>query len=239
MHSDHAIGIGRRRGDQVEVEGRGVGCQDGIGAGEGAQPFEHLALHVQILEDGLDDQRRIRRRLEADLGLEERQLLVAPLLTETTPVDRASQFGRDGLAGGVDPILRHVDEHHADAGAQQGECDATTHRAGADHRGRIDDERRCPVGQAPGVAFRLEPVAGCSCRRRCGEALEQLEFMRKTRVEGEGCCRAQRVEGGQHSSAGAGIAACCTSCRVDVGFGQGLGKFDISQARLSVRRERQ
>ena len=60
MHPDDILRTPREFGDIAHREIRRVGRENGAGARDGVDLLEHPALHVQVLEDRLDDQIDLR-----------------------------------------------------------------------------------------------------------------------------------------------------------------------------------
>jgi hypothetical protein len=58
-----------RRGDGIDVQGRGVGGENGILAANSPQRCENLLLHGEALEDRFDHEIHVCKRLERILSL--------------------------------------------------------------------------------------------------------------------------------------------------------------------------
>ncbi len=154
------------RGDPFGIE---IGCvrrENGVSATERGEPSKDIALHVQILEDRLDDQIRlrdrciIRRARDACKALGRKPGGDAPAFHR--PVEDCAQPGKR-------PFHRRLvtlDQDERKTGVKQRRGDAGSHGAAADHRRRTDrvrldagKRRWAPCG-ALGVKNVAQGIAG-------------------------------------------------------------------------------
>ena len=133
MTADHPVGrLGAGRRDVGDRNTRGVGREDGVVGGRRREFREHRFLDRQVLGDGFDDEvhaRDGRRRIER----------VADAVTNRVRIGVQQPLRDEELEGVVDAgacvvevRLAVIDERHARAVAGKLECEAVSHRPGAD-----------------------------------------------------------------------------------------------------------
>ena len=138
MHADDILRPLGDGGDFVDVEVGGVAGEDRAGLGQPVEPREDLLLHVHILVHRLDDEVAVAQRVEVERGSEG-----AHRRFDLFGLHPALGGGRlvilaDHAGAAIERLLRHFDDRHGNAGAQEVHRNAATHRAGADHADAFD-----------------------------------------------------------------------------------------------------
>mmetsp|Transcript_6672 Transcript_6672/g.27854 ORF Transcript_6672/g.27854 Transcript_6672/m.27854 type:complete len:228 (+) Transcript_6672:1789-2472(+) len=119
----HAARQGRDR------DRRGIGRDDGLVGQQRLQLGEERALHVQVLDDGLDDEvGRLQRRHRLDARQRRSHGLGAELALGDQAVERGGQLGLGGLGRAV----AGVEQRDLMAGLGGHLRNAGAHQAGAD-----------------------------------------------------------------------------------------------------------
>ena len=136
VQAEHVLRPRGRGRDLVDVEIGGVGGEDRARLGDLVELAENLLLDLHILEHGLDDQVAIGEVLELERRLQQPHRAF-DLLGGHPPLGRGRLVILAHHAGAaVERVLRHLDDRHRDAGAEEVHRDAAAHRAGADHADR-------------------------------------------------------------------------------------------------------
>ena len=132
---EHALRALRRLGDLVDVERRRVGGEQRAGLRDLVQPAEDVALDVEILEDGLDDD--VRARKAAPVVGERDRLRALPGLFLSQPplLHLIHEHAHHRLARAIDRRVVVVDDDDRNAGLRERDRDAAAHRPRPDDAG--------------------------------------------------------------------------------------------------------
>jgi signal transduction histidine kinase/CheY-like chemotaxis protein len=188
VHADDALRPPGDRGDLVDVEGRGVGGEDGVGPGHPVQTREHLLLEGHLLEDGFDHEVGIGHRADVGGALDEPHALLDVLSGEPPLAGRGLVILAHHAQTPLQRVPGHLDHRDRDAGVGEAHGDAAPHGAGADHRHLADLAGRRvgrDVGDLGRLALGEEKVALGLGLRRDQQLLEQLALPGQALVEGQ------------------------------------------------------
>src|SRR5262249_55061084 len=187
VHADYALGPSRRRGDLVDVEGRRVRGQHGVGLRHLVDAGEHVLLDRHLLEHRLDDEIGVGEGIEVGRALDQAHALLDVVFGEPA-------FGRGRLVilphhseAPIERVPRDLDHRHRDADVGEVHGDAAAHGAGADHDRLADLRRRRlrrHVGNLGRLALGEEEVALGLRLWRVERLEEELALPRQALVEG-------------------------------------------------------
>jgi len=137
VEPDHVARAVGRGGDGRDRERRGVAREDDPVVDDLIQLGEHLAFHLEVLDDRLDHEVGLRevpeRRRPTDPLADRLRLLFEPI-ARCEPV----QAVLDGVEAAIDVVPFDVAHDHLIAGGGRGRGDPVAHRARPDNADDVD-----------------------------------------------------------------------------------------------------
>ena len=154
MHAEHIGGPGGEACDLVDIEGRGVGCEQRALPAHLVKLAEHPLLHVHVFESRLDDEVHIRKRLVIHRTGDQAHALLHGGLADAPAPHHAFVILGDDAEATAERCLIAVDDHHGHAGIRERHGDAAAHRARS-HNAHAPDLARPHIGGNAGKFLRL------------------------------------------------------------------------------------
>ena len=151
MQADHALGVGRDRGDVLDVEGGGVRAEDRGRLADLAEALEDAALDLEVLEDRLHHQVDVGQLAPVAGAAQVSEDLLDLRRLEDAALDALLEGVADDPEAALDLGVVEVDQDHRVALGGDLLGDAGAHVAGSD-----DGEFFDLVG-AHGISF-----SGCT-----------------------------------------------------------------------------
>ncbi|MNZ66335.1 hypothetical protein D3C78_845560 [compost metagenome] len=177
MQADHVLRAAGEGGDLVDVEGRGVGSEDGAGLAYLVEGGEHLALDLHALEHRLDHQVGVGQVGVVEGAGQQGHALLDLLLGQLAALGADLVVLADLRQAAIQRLALLLEQHHRHADVGEVHGDAAAHGAGADHRDLADRAQRqggVDAGHLAGLALGEEQVAQGLGLRRVHGLLEQL-----------------------------------------------------------------
>ncbi len=165
----------RHAGDLVDVDRRGVGEQQRAGLHVGVELAEHLLLHRDLLEHGLDHHVAVGDVGIAGDRLDQRQAPVHFRLGEAAALHADRVVVADLLHAALQALGRRVHQLHRDAHIGEAHGDAAAHGAGADHGHGPDLGQRQVLRQVRQLRHLALGEEGVAQRLRLLGVLELVE----------------------------------------------------------------
>src|SRR5579864_2520485 len=135
MRANHLLRTRGAGGDRIDVEGRGVGGENGVRGGHAIELGEDLFLNLHILEHRLDDDvRRVELAIIAG-PLDEGAGPIGPLGWHAAARHRSRIIPGDYAESALQRFGRELEQPHRDAGVREIHGNTAAHRARTDHRG--------------------------------------------------------------------------------------------------------
>jgi hypothetical protein len=200
MQSDHILRTPREVRDVIEVQGRGVGGENGALPHYLVQGLKHLALDLHALEHRLDAQVDIAQQGIVQCRGDERQTLLEAGLVERALAQRALVVAADVREATVERVLLRLQQHHRQTRVDEAHGDASTHGPGADDADLGDRSHRGVIRHVEYVRGGTLGLKHMTQRRRLGrehQRGEQFPLLPETQVEGFLDCRGDRLDAGQ------------------------------------------
>ena len=133
MQADDVFRALGEAGDLVQVQGGGVGGENGAGFADFVQLFEHRLLYAHFFEHGFDDQIDIAQVVIGQRWGDQCHLGFGIVFAHAAFLDPAFVDFLDGSHATVQAFLFHFDQGDRDVGVQEIDADAGTHGAATDH----------------------------------------------------------------------------------------------------------
>ncbi len=189
-----ALGDG---GDLVDVEGGGVGGDDGAGLGDLVELGEDLLLQRHVLEHRLDDEVGLAEILELQRRGELRHALLGLRLGGAAALHVGIERVLDAGDALVEGLLRGLDDGEREAGVEEGKADAGAHGAGTEDADRLH-VAQLGVGADAGQVGRL-PLGEEGILQRPGvgahhRLADQRPLARETLLERQRGGRLHRID---------------------------------------------
>ena len=162
VQAHHVFGALREGCNFVNVQGRGVGSQDGAGLHHTVQLLEYGFFDADFFKHSFDHQIGTSQVVVAQGGRQQRHALVVLVLLELAFLDlRFVVLADDGDAT-VQRVLLHLQHLDRNTSVQEVHRNAATHGASANNGDRVDCAQRgvrWHIGNLGGRALRQEQMA--------------------------------------------------------------------------------
>ena len=133
VHADDSLGVARGDRDLGDGQRRGVRREDRVGRDDLVDPAEQLALEVQVLGHGLDDELAVGEVVEVRRERHPAVEGVVLLLRHLPAGQRATRGAGQHLLAVLDTLGVDLDGDHVDPVAGEHLHDARAHRPESDH----------------------------------------------------------------------------------------------------------
>ncbi len=141
MRAHDALWPGRGRGNRIDIQGRGVGREDGVRRGVGIELGENAALDLQVLERRLDNQIGACQRCVRGRAPNATEQFVHSLASQAAARHGARVVAANRAQTFIDGLLGDIHQHYGNSGVRNAHRNAAAHRPRTDNAYGSDGHR--------------------------------------------------------------------------------------------------